>query len=77
MDAISKINNTFPTVNIVTLFFAEQSGNYTCGPSNTKSASVRLHIVDSKYFLTFKPEVHIQFQNSKFGVACLRRSKPF
>ena len=26
-----------------------QSGNYTCGPSNSLSASVRLHITQGKY----------------------------
>ena len=32
-----------------------QSGNYTCGPSNTLSASVSLHIIQGKFhFLAFK-----------------------
>lgn len=26
----------------------EQSGNYSCSPSNTKPVSVRLHIIDGK-----------------------------
>ncbi len=26
----------------------EQSGNYSCGPSNTKPVSVRLHVIDGK-----------------------------
>jgi hypothetical protein len=47
----------------VNCFFSaisEQSGNYTCGPSNTKPASIRLHIVDSEFVkqLDSSAEVH-------------------
>ena len=27
----------------------ERSGNYTCSPSNARSASVRLHIIDGNF----------------------------
>ena len=35
----------------------EQSGNYTCGPSNTKTASVRLHITQGWKTTLFKGDI--------------------
>lgn len=43
-DALSVYEATLKLVNVG----PEQSGNYTCGPSNTKSATAKLHITDGE-----------------------------